>query len=306
VDKLLEPSISLDDFFIELIKNKRNNENNHFLKDRLAQIKDLLISEEKNYIELAKTSTLHTTVEQIEIQIPNSLDVVTKDEMESLYTQNLVSSPNSGEIGRDVYEYLKSLALDKMCPYCSITKAKTLDHYLPKAKFPKFAVTPVNLVPCCRDCNSEKDASFSNAAHEMFIHPYYDDVNTFIWLEAKVEENIWPISFKYNVKISNNQNYILSNRIAHQHDLLDLNSTFSDKANRQFRYRLKSIIDNFANGGLEAVRNFLNESEQSCRNAELNSWEACMYNALLNSDWFFNEAIKNLEAQYEIKSVVEV
>ncbi|WP_052427519.1 HNH endonuclease [Neobacillus niacini] len=254
MDKLIEPSISIEEFYIELIENKRNNEKNNFLKNRLSKIKDVLISEEKNYIDLAKTSTLHTIVEHTEIQIPKSSDVVTKDEMESLYTQNLVSSPNSGDRGREVYDYLKSLALDKMCPYCSITKARTLDHYLPKAKFPTFAVTPVNLVPCCRDCNSEKDASFSNAANEMFIHPYYDDVNNFIWLVAIVEENVWPISFKYNVKISYNQNSLLSNRIAHQYELLDLNSTFSDKANRQFRYRLKSIVDNYNSGDIEAEK----------------------------------------------------
>lgn len=299
MDKLVEPIISIQEFYTELIGNKRNNENNNFLRDRLARIKALLISEEKNYIDLARTSTLHTIVEHTIIQIPNSPDVVTKDEMESLYTQNLVSSPNSGDVGRDMYDYLRSLALDKMCPYCSITKAKTLDHYLPKAKFPTFAVIPVNLVPCCRDCNSEKDSSFSNAAEEMFIHPYYENVNNFLWLEAIVEDNVWPISFKYNVKITNEQNYyILSKRIAHQHELLDLNSTFSDKANRQFRYRLKSIVDLYTSGGIESVKNFLFESEHSCRNAELNSWEACMYNALLNSDWFCTEAIKNLESYY--------
>ncbi len=31
-----------------------------------------------------------------------------------------------------------------------------------------------------------------------------------------------------------------------------------------------------------------------------------MYIALLNSDWFLTEAIQNLEAQYELKSGVEV
>lgn len=300
MDKLVEPLISIQEFYTELVGNKRNNEKNEFLRNRLTRIKDLLISEEKNYIDLARTSTLHNIVEHTIIQIPNSTDVVTKDEMESLYTQNLVSSPNSGDIGRDVYDYLKSLALDKMCPYCSSTKAKTLDHYLPKAKFPTFAVIPVNLVPCCRDCNSEKDSSFSNAAEEMFIHPYYEDVNNFIWLEAIVEENVWPISFQYYVKITNGQNYIFSKRIAHQHELLDLNSTFSDKANRLFRYRLKSIVDNYISGDIEAVKSFLLESEQSCRNAELNSWEACMYNALFNSHWFLVEAIQNLESYYNL------
>jgi hypothetical protein len=301
LDKLNEPSKSIGEFYLDLIINKRNNENNKFLKDRLSRIKDILISEEEKYIRLGRASNLYTIHDHSEISIPNSVDVVTKDEMESLYTQNLVSSPESGEIGRDIYDYLKSLALDKICPYCSSSKAKTLDHYLPKAKFPMFAVTPVNLVPCCRDCNSEKDTNFTNVEAEMFIHPYFEDVNNFIWLESTVEDDVWPLNFKYQVVISNGSNNILSRRLSNQQKILDLNNTFNDKANRLFRYRIKSIIDNYKTGGVKSVREFLLESEQSCRNAELNSWEACMYKALLNSNWFFSTAIKQLEERYKVK-----
>lgn len=298
MDKLNKPLKSIEDFYSELISSKRNNQKNNFLKDRLLSIKDSLISNEQNYIQLGKTSRLHNLIEHSTIQIPNSSKVVTKDEMESLYTQNIVSRPDSGNIGRDIYDYLKSLALNNMCPYCSIAKAKTLDHYLPKAKFPKFAITPVNLVPCCRDCNSEKDTKFSNSEAEMFIHPYFEDVNNFRWLKSTVQDNVWPINFRYEVIISNDRNSILSRRLSNQQKWLDLNNTFNDRANRQFRYRVKSIIDNYKTGGADSVKKFLQESEQSCRSAELNSWEACMYNALLNSNWFFTTALQQLETKY--------
>ncbi|WP_347940357.1 HNH endonuclease signature motif containing protein [Peribacillus simplex] len=300
MDKLSEPSKSIKDYYLELIEKKRNTENNNFLKDRLLGIKDLLISEEEKYIQIARASNLHTLTEHSRIQVPKSAKEVTKDEMESLYTQNLVSKPNSGEIGRDVYDYLRSLALDKTCPYCSTTTAKTLDHYLPKAKFPMFAITPANLVPSCRDCNKEKDDKFSNKETEMFIHPYFEDVNSFTWLKSTVEDSVWPISFKYEVVVADDTNNILTCRLSKQQELLDLNNTFNDKANRQFRYRVKSVVKNYKAGGIDSVKRFFQESEESCRNAELNSWEACMYNALLNSHWFFSTALNQLEDRYGI------
>ncbi|TPJ42888.1 HNH endonuclease signature motif containing protein [Mesorhizobium sp. B2-7-1] len=60
-----------------------------------------------------------------------------------------------------------------MCPFCGgLGHTWTLDHYLPKANFPAYSVNPSNLVPCCRDCNSGKNASFGAELHEQTLHPY--------------------------------------------------------------------------------------------------------------------------------------
>lgn len=298
MDKLYEPSKFIIDFYDKLIENKRNNVNNNFLKDRLTKIKEILIFEENNYIIKSKSSQLYSIAESNAILVPSSSEVVSKDEMESLYTQNLVSFPGSDEIGREIYDYLKSLALDSMCPYCTISKASTLDHYLPKSEFPIYAVTPANLVPCCRECNSTKDTNYSHVKEEMFVHPYYEDVDNFIWLDCLLEKDIWPLSFKYRVIVKNDANYIMAKRIDYQHKLLKLTTFYNDKANRLFRSRVKNIIKNYETGGVDSVRSLLLDAEESCRCAELNSWEACMYKSLLHSEWFFSHAIQMLMDKY--------
>lgn len=300
MDKLTKPSKSIEDFYLDLIAGKRNNEKNNFLKNRLNDIKDLLVLEEKKYIESATNRTLYTFKEHSIIEINESSEVVIKDEMESLYEQDFVSKPSSGKIGREIYDYLKSLALDETCPYCSVTKVSTIDHYLPKVKFPKFAVTPANLVPCCRDCNSAKGDKFYGLQSRMFIHPYFEDVGNFIWLKCTVVEGFWPINFRYEVEVLNDSNKILYQRICNQYNMLDLYNILSNKANRFFRYRIKSIIKNYKVGGINLVIEYLQEAEESCKYVDLNSWEACMYNALLNSTWFLTEAIEMIEEKYQL------
>lgn len=282
-----------------MIGNKHNNEKNNFLRERLQNIESTIIYEESIYIESARNILLYTIKEHDNVLEKDGETVITVDEMKALYTQDFVSKPGSGDIGRDMYDFLKSLALEDFCPYCSISRVKTLDHYLPKAKFPTYAVTPANLVPSCRDCNTEKEAATSNTLNEMFIHPYFEDVNNIKWLDAKIEKNIWPISFKYEFDFSDQNHITIINRISHQLETLDVIKSYNARANRQFRYRVKDIERNYSTGGEKGLRDFLEESENSCRKAELNSWEACMYRAILDSDWFFTDAITDLKTYYK-------
>ena len=65
----------------------------------------------------------------------------------------------------------------KYCPMCGTTLPSTFDHYLPAAKFPEFAVHPLNLVPCCSRCNSTKDDDWLSAiGQRQYLHAYSDEL----------------------------------------------------------------------------------------------------------------------------------
>ena len=58
-----------------------------------------------------------------------------------------------------------------ICPMCGGTSVATLEHVLPKADYPEFAVLSFNLVPCCDGCQRRR----SNKGNKYdFIHPYFD------------------------------------------------------------------------------------------------------------------------------------
>lgn len=55
-----------------------------------------------------------------------------------------------------------------------------------KSFYPTYAVTPFNLVPSCRDCNFIKNDAKFNKDTDAPIHPYYDDVNSIVWLKVRL------------------------------------------------------------------------------------------------------------------------
>lgn len=110
---------------------------------------------------------------------------LSKSELTKLYTQYFVPAEKPA---RSLYERLKITSNGK-CPFCGgIGHVRTLDHYMPKANFPVFSVLPGNLVPCCRDCNTEKLNSFPTTKGGQPLHPYYDDDKYFNeqWVFANV------------------------------------------------------------------------------------------------------------------------
>jgi 5-methylcytosine-specific restriction endonuclease McrA len=63
------------------------------------------------------------------------------------------------------------------CPYCDISEATTVDHYLPKDEFPQYSFFPPNLIPCCWECNHNKGENWSTKKRtRLFIHLYYDTI----------------------------------------------------------------------------------------------------------------------------------
>ena len=60
----------------------------------------------------------------------------------------------------------------------------------PKSHYPALAVVPINLVPACRDCNNAKKTQVPSLPNDIFLHPYYDNV----------EGEKWLVDFKYLLK----------------------------------------------------------------------------------------------------------
>ena len=130
-------------------------------------------------------------------QIPASSYIVagiTKEDMKQLYETKFVRSPKAR---KNYYDKIMSLAADGICPLCGIGVVSTLDHYMAKSKYPVFAVTPINLIPACKDCNHNKlDLQYATSSEASF-HPYYDDFAGEIWLEAilNIENNNLEVNY---------------------------------------------------------------------------------------------------------------
>lgn len=122
------------------------------------------------------------------------LGSVSKKELVTLYTSYMLKK---GSDARDVYDRLRASS-NGICPLCGIGSVTTLDHYLPKARYPIFSVMPENLVPSCSDCNKGKGSSIYTNEDDQCLHPYYSNniFYTETWIMANLQRTI-PLTFDF-------------------------------------------------------------------------------------------------------------
>jgi len=93
-------------------------------------------------------------------------------------------------IGRRLYGIRVEMEklVKNRCPICDCSfgySQVTLDHILPKSKFPIYAITPINLVPTCHNCNIRKGTKVPSKV----LHPYFHKFETFEYLSIEIEVN---------------------------------------------------------------------------------------------------------------------
>lgn len=205
---------------------------------------------------------------------------MTKKEFVDLYSKQMVGKRKPG---RKYYDRLMMLAPLGKCPFCGFGQASTLDHFLSKACYPEFSVLSTNLVPACTDCNKGKGASVVTYNSQM-LHPYFEGeiVETEPWLFAEVIESA-PATVRYFVQPPDFWSADLAQRVANYFRDLDLARRFAIEAAAMIA-GLAYQLDELETRDLrQAHLSWVARAERGNRK---NSWEAALYEALAESDWF--------------------
>lgn len=209
---------------------------------------------------------------------------VTKGELKDVYGNHMVKENKPARV---IYDELRALAPLGVCPYCGFGHVSTLDHYLPTSKYPLLSVLPINLIPSCGDCNKGKLAGVAISEDEQFLHPYFDHEH-FVrdqWLFAEVEET-QPVNISYFVRPPDDWDTVSQNRVkAHFRDF-KLAHRFSKQASTEV-IPLGDILTSYLGAsGIAGVRQYLDIASQAYSHDHLNSWEAAMFQALAENDWY--------------------
>lgn len=180
----------------------------------------------------------------------------------------------------------------KYCPMCGTTIHSTFDHYLPASRFPEFSVHPLNLVPCCSECNSIKDNFWINAAGErLFLHAFSDELPDEIYLEVILHEDasLTGVGASFNLVIPDDMDEQISQLIQSHFSRLHLLDRYRELSNDEIG---EIIADGkeFMQAGGNDVRAFL----RGCGNERAgiygrNDWRSLLMVALANhhkiEDW---------------------
>jgi len=199
----------------------------------------------------------------------------TTDDFVWLYENRLVGSTP----GRAHYQSIRDGNRGR-CALCNVRGASTLDHHLLKTAHPIFAVSPDNLVPACKDCNTTKLANTVAT-----LNPYFDDLGPGPWLEAEVAETT-PATFRFKLIPQPTWSTDLAARAQEHFRLFEVGQLYAYQADRQVS-GIRGLLGGLARDiGPVGVRRHLQETAGSWWSAEPNSWEAALYTGLAASDWF--------------------
>lgn len=265
--KLNAPGDSVQDVFSTCIESYRDAA----LNNRLRSIVPVLSDEASRFEDCVLTSKTHT--------IPtadNVGGVVSKAEMLDIYESKFVKGT-----GRPYYDKYMSLPTNGKCPFCGIGTVSTLDHYLPKSKYPALAITPKNMIPACRDCNLGKKRTFSpQNSEEEPLHPYFDDVEQDIWLSVRFEVAGKELVPTYFVRKPVAWNDLLFRRVENHMVLYNLYTSYAVHAAEEITGR-SGIWHVFLDRcGEDFLAASFHDEAVSREQLFLNSWQSALYRGL--------------------------
>ncbi len=267
------PSFDPEDTFLLCISRVRDTN----LRQRLRQVRSTIADDSDDFKTKATNAELHL------VEATDGVgNVVTTDEMVAVYDRRMAKK---GSPGRVIYDQIKSLPKYDTCPFCDHRDVSTLDHILPKAEYPSLAVTPLNLVGSCMECNKSKLTLVPSTAGEAILHPYFDNVGGHRWLNATVVAQT-PCAVVFVVVPPTAWSAVVRQRAKAQFKLLGLASLYTNQAARQISNMRLNLRQHFDDSGRAGVRAELVRQYESYSANELNSWQAAMYRALSESDWF--------------------
>jgi 5-methylcytosine-specific restriction endonuclease McrA len=271
--KLTKPLDDPGSVFLTCISRVRNIG----LKSRLTSVEATIVAAANEFEAAASTTTLHTLLPQNDVN-----GIVTKQEMLEVYTNRMAKKDAPG---RSIYDKLLAAPVHGRCPLCGQRVVSTLDHYLPKTEYPALAVVPINLVPACADCNKTKIAAIPKTADQETIHPYFDDVETDLWLYAKVIETS-PAVLQFFVKPHVDWDIVKAKRIEHHFKVFKLSYLYTSHAATELLNIRDRLAQLFSKTGYKGVNAHLSEEAATRESAYLNSWQTAMYKALAANFWY--------------------
>jgi len=218
---------------------------------------------------------------------PFDVAPATADDMTWLYTKRLVQGPAAA---RDIYDQIK-LRAQGTCLFCGHGEAYTLDHYLPKHRHWALAVDPQNLIPSCAECNHRKGSSDSTDANGSLLHPYFDDLDGEVWLRAAVVPGP-PLTFQFSVDPPRSWTPHLAARAKRHLEILALDRLYGAQAVQELGSVRQVLVDLLDSARPGSVRSHLRDVRQSRERYRPNSWQAAMYRAMEESDWFCDGGLR--------------
>ncbi|HEL1004604.1 TPA: hypothetical protein TVB72_001370 [Streptococcus equi subsp. zooepidemicus] len=275
--KLMIPSFYVEDIFSDLITGIRKVKNIYGVKKEYRELfeecKDKIFLFEQFYMSLASTGDL-------DLLLPEACSVsehIGYEEMKYLYEERLRKTFNDS-----LYLWLKTNEKHNFykCSYCERGDVSELDHLLPQSQFPVFAVTPLNLIPSCHECNHNKLDDMA-----IVINPYFEDTTEDNWLVCKIDKIHDDYVAKYQLDFSKTgyslklQSKIINTYSMGRNSILDRYSIWGNNRLADKIALWKTVLSDY---GIDRFAEMLEAEISSMKTCSINSYEISLYRGILD------------------------
>lgn len=298
--ELIKPTFSQEEVFSDCIENIIKE------KEKLIEKKTLLNDSYRKYEELANINELHNFLDPLV-----NLDESIQENFKKLYKNKF---SKDGHKARKYYNNIKNYKTkqDKtpiihfndehnICPMCHTSEVDTLDHYLPKSKYPSLSINPLNLIPICNKCNKNKGAYSSSCREKNLIHLYFDEFSNISWLKCEIiskyniKEKCINMEIDFSVKQdeTNIDRKELLYRINNTFKKYKIDKAYEIEAQHNFQNLIQSYTSIFSSNGEKALREAVDDRFKHYDSKK--GWELAFYHALITQEIWdeFIVALKN-------------
>lgn len=198
---------------------------------------------------------------------------------------------------RDLRSHLFSLTAPShyRCPFCARAKVATLDHFLPKGKFPEYAVMAVNLVPVCERCNLLKGEELDTVDGILLFHAFLESFPDVAILKADVAVG-QTVSVTYRIEKPTFLDATTYARVVKQFTVLDLLEYYKAEAISEMADQVETYTVMGETLGKEGLKSLLESLAVAPGTVNVNHWKAVLFRALSLSDEFLDGGYKRLVA----------
>lgn len=276
--------LSYDADAFEMHKKAVNNKNSGTKKDALISIEGLVGQQYELYLDKFGNKKLfevgaygfEKNLSDYLIELYNSDSLVIKEfrkYLRSKQTRNITTT----------------------CQYCTINSVNTLDHFIPKEDFPEFSVNPLNLLPCCPECNSKKHTFCFEGNDSLFLNLYFDELPEKEYLKADFDftDDIPMVTF--SLHNPENIEEPLFKTISNHYRKLNLLERMRAASEDKITDIIISIEESFSlNNDIEFLKRTIIESETKYKKAYgFNHWKSVLKLSLIKYDEFWETYIIN-------------
>lgn len=184
--------------------------------------------------------------------------------------------------------------LDDTCPNCDKDSVESFDHLLPQTKFPEFSDHPLNLMPCCSECNERKSSNWIENGKRKYLNLYIDELPDVQYLFCDVRVSGDSIECDFSLSNLNGIDADLFRKIRNHFDALDLCRRYKNRSN-QLVTELSShvhLCKSFTLGDInekEYVRHILLDEIANRKQQDgCNDWRTLIFEACCNTDEVFD------------------